>query len=315
MSADPLSIRLSDVRHADRGMSSSKSPSSCSSMESSLSVSDARKRFEQLSASTSQVPLSTTKPPRPNKPPVKKARSIAVVHSTSDNRIHKGQRSPDHTNNACSIEYAGNSSIRKTSTPEQEVDKAVGHSDSKEKLKAKALKKSSGNSTASSMDKTGSRPGTPGSGSEGGAAGESGSRKLSIKLFKRITTEKGKADSTGEGRSGGGARVDSSAMSPSSSRKRLGRLRTQESGTSSKGSTPTTSPTRSPKDKQLRRRSFSDQVLVSPNHEVIVHTTLKREASEAKITGGARPSSPRVIEDKELKINLTEGEWRPCWNR
>ena len=310
MSVDPLSVRYSDVRHADQDLDMSsfhKSPNSSSS----FSVSDARRRYEQLSVSTTQVgakPLPVRPPPRPSKAPVQQSRSIStgMGHSTSDNRIHRGQRSPDHA-----VTSPLGNSRKAITTPDQEVKHSVMNNGEKSKSKGLKLK----GSVSSNMDKTsGSRPDTPGSDSGATGTGDSTGKKLTSatkKLFKRISMEKGKVEGTREHASTNGSKGDSPSMSPSSSRKKATKekVKAQNAGSSS----PATSPTKAHPGDLKFRRSFSDQVLASPNQEVAVHTTLKREGQDGnsggKIVGGIRPTSPRVIEDKELKINLTEGEF------
>lgn len=299
MSQDPLRVRLSDVRHADEDIEMSKS--SNKSIESSMSVSDARKRFEQLSASVSQPQLPPIPKPRSNRPPVRHSRSVSsgMSQSISDNKIHRGQSSPDHHSAVTSP--PGNNRKDKQ---KQEVNCTSNRE--KSKLKDTNKGKSSG-----SMDKGSSgRPETPGSESGATGTGEGISRKFSSaknKLLKLKSTDKGKMDSTAENSK---SKMDSPASSPSSKRKLVkGRLKKVDSGdgSGSKAATPVGSPTRRKETPEMRRRSFSDQVLASPNQEIPVHITLKRNGS-GKIVGGSRPTSPRVIEDKELKINLTEGE-------
>lgn len=320
--------------------------------ESPMSVRDARRRFEQLSTSNSSLssPTKTTpthrgstpaavpaRPPRPQRPPLKKAitspgdfsTSAAVGGKNVDSITNKGQRSQGQSCDA-------SRSVVKTAS--QEVSST--NNGGKTKFKGKSLKqafKRGISSVASSSGGDKAASGEPSSVVGGtGASAENSDRKLSStkKLFKRKSMEKNKVDGVAEHASSNGSRntnTDSkggkgeeASLCPTSDHKKVSplpreRLKATEpsSPTRSKPSSPTTSSSSSSPIARPGgvpfKRSFSDKVLVSPNQESAVHTTLRREGEERgsgreKIIGGSRPTSPRVIEDKELKLDLSEGK-------
>ena len=131
------------------------------------------------------------------------------------------------------------------------------------------------------------------------------------RLFKRMSIEKGKmekVEATNGSAKGKAARNgDSSPLSspvknsPLGARKKKATTPTSGSQTAKKGfktEPDIPSPGR-------RKSSFSDRVLAS-TEERCVQTSLKDD-SRGKVVGGNRPTSPKLIDDGELKLYLTEG--------
>lgn len=298
-----LAVRYSDVMQAERDFNnltrSSTASSDCN--DSTLSVRDARKRFEQMSSSASpsdknsngayskEAPAASKSRPAPP-PPYKKRVSEPALRTLSTGTGASNSR----------VQRSSNQRSSGAATPAQDVGG----------IKAKSLKKSHSvkpidlASTSSEANSTSSDSKPPSSTSK-------------TKLFKRMNSEsKGKQDSAAATSNGstkssravknGGTSQNSTPSpthkkfsSPLSSKKK----RPSASSGSSQSSTPG--------EKQPTiRKSFSNRVLAS-SEERSVQPVLK-EDDEGKVVGGSKPTTPRVIEDGELKLNLAEGKGGGC---
>lgn len=302
MSAD-LTVRYSDVMQAERDFNNLTRSAATSSdySDSTMSVRDARKRFEQMSSSATTttpnykrseaaVSRETPVPARPPPPkPLKKRSSEPVMrsHSTCATSNSRVQSSSNQSAD-------GASAVEETA---QDV------SNGSPKAKAKGLKPS--------LKKAHSvRPGDLASTSSEASSSDTKSPVgVTKKLFKRMSSsEKGKLDSTAASNgSAKGKNEETSQNSPTSisspSHRKfsspLALKKKRTSASSSSSSQPSPLP-------DSHRKSFSNKVLAS-TEERRVQASLKEE-DQGKVVGGHRPTTPRVIEDGELKLNLTEGE-------
>lgn len=273
-----------------------------------LSVKDARKRFEQLSSPTTTSPNlghrksepvdSASKPRRPPPPkPLKKmATSPEILTSSSSAAKPRVQSSA----NQSAIEDVSSDKLPQTS-----VQDAGGDASPKPKTKSfKPLKKAHSvrpNDLVTTNSDT-----------------SSDSKKLPTtkKLFKRRSFEKARMETTSSPATNGSAngRTNSKngetgpacASSPTHKKTSpLASMKKRLSSSSKSGSSQPSSPTDHPSKKGYHK-TFSDKVLASCD-ERNVQASLKEE-DRGKVVGGSRPTSPRVIEDGELKLNLTEGQ-------
>lgn len=291
MSAD-LKVWYSEVMQAERDFNNlARSSTTSDYSDSTLSVRDARNRFEQLSASTVTTPSRTgqrrsesseTPParPPPPRPPLKKRVTDPEICTLSTNP--KGQSASN-----------------------------LGTKDVNSKLDSKAKK---------SLKKAHSVRPTDLVSTEASSPASSNSKKSigSKKLFKRMSVEKAKVDSNSESATNGSANSKSSTKkgeasqnssnsphkktSPLASMKK--KLSTDTKSNSSQPSSQSSSPVDKPGKKSFQK-SFSDKVLATCD-ERSVQASLGDE-DRGKVVGGSRPATPRVIEDGELKLNLTEG--------
>lgn len=311
MSTD-LTVRYSDVMQAERDFNNLTRSSTTSPdySDSTLSVRDARKRFEQMSSSTVAAPsykrnegitskeappaYKVRPPPPPPPNPLKKRLSEPVIRSQS----------------TCSSPRVQSSSNQSAIAAKETDSSDVGGSP---KTKAKSskpfLKK------AHSV-----RPGDLAS-TTSSEANSSSSDKLSSsatkKLFKRMSSDKGKMDSTSDPAASNGSAKgrtskngEASQNSPTSTSSPTHKKFT--SPLSLKKKRPSASSSNSSQPSPLAdkpatpKRSFSTTVLAS-TEERSVQASLK-EDDGGKVVGGSKPTAPRVIQDGELKLNLTEGK-------
>jgi hypothetical protein len=296
-----LTVRYSDVMQAERDLSNlTKSSTAGSGYEdSTLSVRDARKRFEQMSSSSTVTPsngggTSREAPlkmrPAPPPPMRKKAEPVLRSHSTGSNSKYRVQRSSNQT--SADVEEAATTAVQD-----------VGRPRSKGFLK-KTL-------SVDNTDLASTSPVTTSSSSD--------SRKSTTKkLFKRMSTDKTEKVENGASVSNGsssrsrtsksGEASQNSSNSASPSHKKFGSpLALKKKKTVPSASSRGSSPQSPHQDKPGGlRRNLSNQVLVS-TEERSVQASL-REEDEGRVVGGKKPTTPRVIEDGELKLNLAEGK-------
>ena len=335
-----LTVRYSDIMQAERDFErladNSTSPPSARSNGSdiTLSVRDARKRFEQLSRSSSAGAisnLSVQKAVSPTKSLSKPMTSSPLPPPRQKKRLIKTPTDPDikvssTTKSAISgrVQSTSNYSKPVASDVADSSSQDVNSSQVKTKSKIKSLKK--GNSISDSVASKSLATASPSS--------QSAESNLSRKLFKRKSMDRvnkvedtatNGASSASSGRTAAKSSNSSSSNSQSTSpshKKKLSSLsskfsplssskkqRSIESKTPASGSPPAAPSTEdsSPVTKAGTQRSFSNTVLASPN-ERSVQATLGDE-DKGKVVGGSRPTSPRVIEDGALKFNLTEGKF------
>ena len=335
------------AENLDKSMetNSSPQPSNNGDSEAPVSVRDARKRFEQLSdtksspSKQSSIPvkrsLSSSRdridgslpPPRPKKPPVQKPVTGQKNRSMSENDSEKNQMGQSSPQESCS-----------SIVPDQEVTNSSTTS-SKGKSKGSSLKKalkrgiSSGGSSGGSKAANSHRDSLGAVGETATATESCDTKRHSAtkKLFRR-SMERKKTGVTAEHASSNGSNSSnakenskstkgdaspssaSKKVSPLSSKREKGNGHSSPPSSKSKPYSPSSSPSteRHADHAPPSQRSFSDRVLLAnPSKENAVHATLKRFVSEkakAKAAAGGRPTSARAIEDKELKLNLSQGE-------
>ena len=307
MSTD-LTVRYSEVMQAERDFNNLTRSSTTSSdyNDSTLSVRDARKRFEQLSSSSVATPSpsgqrgsesgssGTTpagrRPPPPR--PLKKRASDSEIRTLSTTTPTPAPR--------------GQSASNKSEDVNSKLDSTAASKTKKNLKKAHSVLASSSNSSEASSPSSDSSKKSTGLGSK--------------KLFKRASVEKGKMDSTtteaatnngsaatGRGNSKKPDASQNSSSSPTHHHKKTSPLASKKKKMTSDSKHGSSQPS-SPVDNQGKRglqKSFSDKVLASCD-ERSVKASLKDE-DKGKVVGGSRPDTPRVIEDGELKLNLAQG--------
>ena len=281
-------------------------------------------------------PISTpdTKRKKPETPPKKPVASPRLSSSPfatgkrSCDSNQKGQRSPgksiDDVNSVVSIISAS-----------QEVNNSS--SGPKAKSKAKSLKQVLKRSiTTGPGEKADSSSGEPSGAVGGTAAFENKLSSATWKLFKGRNMEKNKKGTTAEHNSSNGssgtnknAKEDSKcekgdeSLSPSSAKKNSSpNVRKGDFETPSPSKSPPSTPSSTQSSPSYTtkhshrvpfRRSFSARVLTRTNQDNAVLGTLKRGGKERSSERGlaeaeSGPISPRVIEDKELKLNMSKGK-------
>lgn len=272
--------------------------------EASLSVSDARRRFEQLSSSPGAQtkdaagPSSGSRgavPPRPP-PPYKKRNSEDNLISSAMNNTEGQSASGQGKNSSVVHEQAQDVSLKpKGKNSKFSLKKSHSVSASNE-----LAVNSSPSEAASSDNKTSASSGPK-------------------RLFKRMSIEKGKVDKVeGQTATNGSAKGKAARNGDSSSPLSSPVKNSPLGGRKKKTTTPTSSSSQTPRKgsktdpdfpsaergSKIRKTSFSDRVLAS-TEERCVQTSLK-DGSRGKVVGGTRPTSPKLIGDGELKLNLTE---------
>lgn len=303
-----LSVRYSDVMQADRELDT---PTNNNYDDSTLSVRDARRRFEQLSSPTSPQPIAgqrrsegglafsspktTGTPPRPPPPrPLKKRATDPEISTLSTNTTKTTTKAPTPT------PRGQRSSLSASTIAETGIDSSKSKGKTQSATKASLRKANS----VKADENTESRSASPGS-------SDSKKPASSKKLFKKMNLEKGPKEATSgsepatNGSANGRTKGDSSSTSSPSHKKAslspLASMKKKLSSETKSNSQP--SPPSSGGGKSLTK-SFSDKVLAS-GEERSVRASLKDE-EEGKVIG--RSTSPRVIEDGELKLNLTQGK-------
>lgn len=304
MSAD-LGVRLSDVMQAERdfeklarGSNSSLSSHSVgSSSDVNMSVRDARKRFEQMSTSS-----TTEKPGRP--PPPKSFRKNKTVSDMS--------------------QATATTAAARTTTGKSTKGQSASNQDINSKSTDDTSSKENGARTKSSSSKSLKKSQSVTPSAVTGVSADSSSRsspsserkhsQASRKIFKRKSIDKDKMDST----------AGSSPSNDSAS----GRTKAKSSGDhNGRVSSPTHRVKASPRASKKQRsteqipspsssmprslpgkiqRSFS-KVLVNPEDRD-VQASIGAE-DRGKVVGGSRPTSPREIGDGELRLKLTKGKF------
>ena len=309
-----LAVRYSDVMQAERDFNNLARSSTTSSdyNDSTLSVKDARKRFEQISSSTAVAPSNNKKKSdgasstaasklRPAPPPPYKNRlSEPNIRSQSTGAASKSR--VQRSSNQSAI--GANNAVEEATATSTAQD--VGG------FKAKGLKKSLKKAhSIQPLDLT----------STGSEVNSSNSSCKSPTTSKTKLFRKMSSDNKGLGK------VDSGAAASNGNTKSS---KTVKNGGGSQNSTPNSSPNHKkfssplsskkkrpsasssssqssiPGDKPTMRKSLSNKVLAS-SEERTVQASL-REEDEGKVVGGSKPTTPRVIEDGALKLNLTEGK-------
>lgn len=320
MSAD-LSVRYSDVMmQAERDYKNlTKSTSSGSSYnDSTLSVRDARKRFEQLSSSTTVATPSYKKseaggsppalkkatgvPPRPAPPsrPLKKRATDSELHSlkTTDDKS-KGQSAAKPSAKSSKEDVVG----KVEAASDQDACSSDSPKPKTRNFKPPVKKSQSTMSAAAAASNT---SGTSSGGASEAAASPTSS--ISKKLFKRKSNKDiSTVDSNANGRTNNKASPASSPVheSPNAARKRRNQVASSNQASSPSTEKPST-PVASKHGRASLQKSFSDKVLLSGDRSV--QASLKDD-DRGKVVGGEKPTAPRVIEDGELKLNLTKGKF------
>ncbi len=320
MSAD-LNVRLSDVMQAERDFNNlTRSSASSDYNDSTMSVRDARKRFERLSSSTSanvntatapnykrsesthsvgsssKAAATPARPPPPTKPLRKRATDIGMdtTTTTTTTKNSKGQ----------SAGSAKEDVVDKVATTagDRNSQDACGESP---KPKARSFKPSlkKTQSTMSAADKQASSSG----------AASSPSSSLSKKLFKKKSVKEDTAAINGRASNKDSPSSSPVPESPVAARRKKHSGSKTSSTSSNQQPSPTHEKASSPKPgkpslQKSLQKSFSDKVLVHSEGRN-VQASLK-EDDRGKVVGGQRPTAPRVIEDGELKLNLAEGRPR-----
>ena len=312
MSAD-LTVRYSEVMQAEKDFNNlTRSSTASEYSDSTLSVRDARKRFEQLSSSTTVTstptpsyrksePVSSTpskgptpsRPPPPTRPLKKRATDSSLLLNTIDSSKGQSAGSPSADK---VLEGAG----------DRNSQDACGDSP---KPKARGFKPSlkKSHSAMSTADKQ-----------VGGGSPASSLSSATKKLFKRKSGKGENAVSTSDSANG---RTNSKspeatpmASSPVQGSPMLSKKKKQHSTASSSSacSTPTgegaSFPLSDKPGKAGLQKSFSDKVLVETEGRSVQASL--NEDDRGKVVGGHKPTAPRVIEDGELKLNLSESKWR-----
>lgn len=277
-----------------------------------LSVRDARRRFEQMSSTTSGyrkgsdpvlstkgIPPSRPAPPKPLKkrvtdPEIRTLNTSPPASATSI-KTPKVQRSTSKE-----VQEDCLAKDRRPVSPKgaASVTESPKHK-SRSKLSLKKAYSVKTNDLASAPESSAT------------------DSKLSAtkKLFKRKTSEKGKMDGTTSNGSTSGGRTNSKSgktgeaspgASPTHKKSPLASLKKKVVDAKSPPSNPSSRTSSPAPSRRSLLKSFSDKVLVS-SEDRSVQASLKEE-DRGKVVGGNRPTAPRVIEDGELKFNLTEGE-------
>lgn len=313
-----------DFNNLTRSTTTGTSSSNPDYNDSTMSVTDARRRFEQLSSpppasapthrrsepavhaskERSEAAISKdNKPARPPRPLMKRASDPAVPANPT--RTPRGQSA---ANQNALLEETDSSETRSSQDVSGDSPKPKAKIFSKSLLrKSHSVKPTDLVTTSSEAETTASKISS-----------------ASKKIFKRKSFEKSKMEGLAATNGSTKARTtkngEASSNSPTSSPTRskfspLSSKKKRPSGSSSNSSQPS-SPLakKASTDKPAAEKtaslskSLSDKVLTS-TEERFVQATLKEED---KLVGGSRPSTPRVIEDGELKLNLTEGTGYVC---
>lgn len=304
MSAD-LKVWYSEVMQAERDFNNLARSSTASTdySDTTLSVRDARKRFEQMSSSPISTPtgqrksdlsISGSSPRRPPPPrPMKKRTTDSEICMLSTANS-KGTPNAGLRGQSSGIQGANEDVNRRL----EGQDFSAAASKPKRSLKKAFSARPNDLVSRSETDS----PTSPERKSVG-----------SKKLFKRMSMEKTKVDTNSESASNGSARGSSKKggasqnMASSPTHKKTSPLASMKKKLSSDSKSNSDQPS-SPVNKAGKRgfhKSISDQVLVSPGSRK-VQASLGDE-DRGKVVGGSRPAAPRVIEDGELKLNLAKG--------
>ena len=331
MSTGILTVHMPEVMQAERGnLTKNSSNSQSNGSEVSISVRDARRRFEELSSTSPRgagdppslprgSPVTRTRP-LPMKKPLKKTEtepdfSTRKYGNTSNASNARVQSSVTQTVNNNSASVSGGSDTQD-----------VGKSKSKSKIFMRpSLKKAHSIST---HDNLAVKPRSSINSSENKVVSPS------KKLFRRRSMDKGKIDDTSSNSTTttnertGYRSTNHSPTSNSPSHKKFSPLPLKKKTVDSKtretdmnSNSQTTSPTQqkssplsSKKQKSIDssnatsplaaekkiafHRSFSDVVLASSNHRPVQTSLTKKDKSSI---------TPKFIEDGELKLFVKEG--------
>lgn len=317
-----LVVRYSDIMmQAERDFNNLTRSSATSSDydDSTLSVRDARKRFEQMSSASSTAAAPSYKrkeggtsneapPSRPPPPiPLKKRISEPVLRSQSTCSTSSPQQQTQGSNSRVqrSSNQSPSNSAKETDCSTQDVNGST-----KPKAKPSLKKASSVAVDPNVLANPSSETSNSTSSSKQSSSPTKQSSSPTKRLFKRMSTDKGKVDS-GAAASNGSSKArtskngEANQNSPSPTHKKFSSplALKKKKTTSSSGSS---QPSLLGDKPATLRKSFSNNVLAS-SEERRVQASLK-EDNGGKVVGGSRPTAPRVIEDGELKLNLTEGK-------
>lgn len=358
MSASPLIVRLSDVRYIEQELDRlmEKQNHSNGGKESSISVKDARQRFEQFTVPNSApntLVRESAKPTHldrtsagsqafsslPKKKPIKKPVPVSIPKDGSSSVAGGRKSSESNQKGQSSPEKSCDDVVSSVSNKSVSQEVSSSSSGAKAKFKNKSLKQVLRRNISSGADNSSE----PSSAVGGTATTDSKLTSATKKLFKRKipSMEKNKVGAIAEHTTYNGSDSTNNAKENSKCGQGDETMGSQSPGSSKKKGSPLlndkqraspSSPSRShpsspssihssasTTSKQGGHvvpfvKSFSDRILTCPREEDAVYGTLKRRGGKEKgsekgeVAEYSRPASPRVIEDKELKLTISKGK-------